>query len=575
MKNQIVFNMSSYYISAYSNSEGGFVNGSGWYASDSTCTLTATANDGYIFRNWTENDEVVSTNPEYSFTVYGNRNLVANFEQISNHWTPESSGYSEVMALTGVIQIDGVEQRSSMLEVAAFCGTECRGTQLASYFDITDRYLLWMTIYGENDDALTFKVYDHNIGQELDLASPRLIFNSNDYGDPFEPYVLNFTSPVTISQSLASGWNWFSTYVEMDSVDGLNQLEESMGSNGVTIKSKTQYTSYNSGSNTWRGNLTSLDATQMYMVQTNSACTVELQGHMADPADHPIVIINGWNWIGYPYYQSMSVNDALSGFASEANDRIKSRNDGYAIFISVGSYQGWRGTLNTLEPGLGYMYLSNSDEQKTLVFQTIPSRTLLPNITPENNFYVPSNENYANNMTITAVVDMDGQELREEGYELAAFVGNECRGSVKLMYVEPFNRYVAFLTVYGESSEEMRFVLTDGRGLAESDDSMDYVKNGIVGTLTEPAVLHFGTLGVDDFEQVVVNVFPNPSNGIFNVEGNGIRKIEVMDALGQIIFSKEVEDDSQQINLSNRASGVYLLRVITDNGISTNQIIKK
>jgi subtilase family serine protease len=57
----------------------GTVSGSGDYAAGSTCTLGATAAEGYFFLNWTQNDNVVSTNPTYSFTVTGNANYVANF----------------------------------------------------------------------------------------------------------------------------------------------------------------------------------------------------------------------------------------------------------------------------------------------------------------------------------------------------------------------------------------------------------------------------------------------------------------------------------------------------------------
>ena len=48
-----------------------------------TCTVTATANEGYAFVNWTENGATVSTNATYSFVVTGEKNLVANFE-VSN-----------------------------------------------------------------------------------------------------------------------------------------------------------------------------------------------------------------------------------------------------------------------------------------------------------------------------------------------------------------------------------------------------------------------------------------------------------------------------------------------------------
>jgi len=48
----------------------------------STCTLTASANSGYTFANWTEGGSVVATTSTYSFTVTGTRTLVANFTQV-------------------------------------------------------------------------------------------------------------------------------------------------------------------------------------------------------------------------------------------------------------------------------------------------------------------------------------------------------------------------------------------------------------------------------------------------------------------------------------------------------------
>ena len=73
----------SYIITATANpTEGGTVSGAGTYEMGTTCTLTATANEGYTFQNWTENGEVVSTEAEYSFTVTGDRTLVANFVEI-------------------------------------------------------------------------------------------------------------------------------------------------------------------------------------------------------------------------------------------------------------------------------------------------------------------------------------------------------------------------------------------------------------------------------------------------------------------------------------------------------------
>ena len=61
--------------------EGGTVTGTGYYEGGTTCTLTATPNEGYLFLNWSKNGEVVSTDSTYSFIVAGDADLVANFAE--------------------------------------------------------------------------------------------------------------------------------------------------------------------------------------------------------------------------------------------------------------------------------------------------------------------------------------------------------------------------------------------------------------------------------------------------------------------------------------------------------------
>lgn len=51
------------------------------YYEGQPCTVVATPNSGYGFTSWTEDDTVVSTSAQYTFTVNGNRNLVANFTE--------------------------------------------------------------------------------------------------------------------------------------------------------------------------------------------------------------------------------------------------------------------------------------------------------------------------------------------------------------------------------------------------------------------------------------------------------------------------------------------------------------
>ena len=79
---------STYTINASADpANGGTISGAGTYTQGQTCALVASANNGYVFVNWTENGTQVSTNPTYSFTVNGNRSLVAHFQYQPNQYT--------------------------------------------------------------------------------------------------------------------------------------------------------------------------------------------------------------------------------------------------------------------------------------------------------------------------------------------------------------------------------------------------------------------------------------------------------------------------------------------------------
>ena len=87
----------NYTISVSANpAEGGTVTGGGSYQQGQTCTVHATPATGYNFVRWTENGTSVSTNPNYSFTVTGNRTLVAQFEgqsyYIATNSNPSNGG---------------------------------------------------------------------------------------------------------------------------------------------------------------------------------------------------------------------------------------------------------------------------------------------------------------------------------------------------------------------------------------------------------------------------------------------------------------------------------------------------
>ena len=174
--------------------ERGVVSGDGIYEEGSVCSLTASPNHGFLFVNWTENGEEVSSEATYSFTVSGDRNLTANFVPIEYHWNVDTNQYSNDMLVVGFIVMAGEEQFTDALELGAFCDGECRGRERPMLSPTTDHHLLFITLYGDNGDEITFRLFDHQTGEEVDMVcTSHMFFEVNgSWGTPFDPYVFNF-----------------------------------------------------------------------------------------------------------------------------------------------------------------------------------------------------------------------------------------------------------------------------------------------------------------------------------------------------------------------------------------------
>lgn len=127
------------------------------------------------------------------------------------HWTPQSGEFEDYMALTCVVQIDGVEQESTQIEVGAFCGDQCRGSKMIVFWNPMPqlmRYVVYHEIYGQTGESISFKLYDHSTNQELDLIAPDPIIwtSATTSYNEMNPFVLNFTTPTT-TNTTAGDWS--------------------------------------------------------------------------------------------------------------------------------------------------------------------------------------------------------------------------------------------------------------------------------------------------------------------------------------------------------------------------------
>ncbi len=75
-----------------------------------------------------------------------------------------------------------------------------------------------------------------------------------------------------------------------------------------------------------------------------------------------------------------------------------------------------------------------------------------------------------------------------------------------------------------------------------------------------------------------VSLYPNPAQEVANIEINGLNqeaKIVISDLQGRILSQDTINagESRYTINVSNFASGVYYIRIVTDAAISTQKLI--
>ncbi len=78
------------------------------------------------------------------------------------------------------------------------------------------------------------------------------------------------------------------------------------------------------------------------------------------------------------------------------------------------------------------------------------------------------------------------------------------------------------------------------------------------------------TEGVAEFGESV-KIYPNPTSGILNIQGEGMKSLEVYNTIGQCVMTQEVNGDGIQLSTESLNNGVYFLRIRANDGAVLNR----
>lgn len=87
--------------------------------------------------------------------------------------------------------------------------------------------------------------------------------------------------------------------------------------------------------------------------------------------------------------------------------------------------------------------------------------------------------------------------------------------------------------------------------------------------------LNDAIVGMEEFPEETLQVFPNPSSGIFTLSNqqNHLIKIDVLHISGKLVTQFSLNPKQEKIWQSNLPSGIYLLRTKNHHGIQTQKIV--
>lgn len=80
---------------------------------------------------------------------------------------------------------------------------------------------------------------------------------------------------------------------------------------------------------------------------------------------------------------------------------------------------------------------------------------------------------------------------------------------------------------------------------------------------------------VGEFEETTALVYPNPTKGLLTLSGETMKKVEIINLLGQTMIQSDCDGDAITIDVSSLKAGVYVLHICLANGMELSEKIVK
>ena len=430
-------------------------------------------------------------------------------------------------------------------------GTEVyKGTEITLTCEDTDAVIYYTTDGSCPCDEQSRTEYTEPILVDADMTLKAVAISDGKEESDVAEFTYKLKRTAT-AMKLKKGWNWLSHNLDEpvtpETLAG-GATEAFVGSDG-NVSGETL-------------------AAQSYKAKVAEDRSFTMEGVQVNPGNVAISLRSGWNWIGFPVGQAMSVTEAMTDATPDNYDCIVGQ-EGFAQYAG----DAWQGTLDVMRPGQGYMYLSGSYKSFTY-FTDIVSKANSLYQTGEDGDAVWTADAYAYPDVMCFVAQLyDGDVEAEEGkYVVGAFSGDECRG------VGSFADGRLCISVAGEDGDAIRFIAfdVDSERSYNVDETFSFSQS-VQGNFDLPQALHIGDVltGInsvtarDDFGATI-------TGGKLRITLDGpIDGVALISADGMCVLKSGWDTGAVYKDVSMVPDGVYILLVESEGKMYHKKIVKK
>ena len=523
----------SYTITVSANpSNGGTVTGGGSYNQGQSCTVSATANNGFTFTNWTENGSVVSTQANYTFTVTGNRNLVANFQgQQQSYTITVSANPTNGGTVTG----GGVYQQGQQCTVSATPATGFtflrwteNGTQVSTNANYT------FTVTGNRNLVAQFQQQNYTISVSANPSNGGSVAGGGAY---------HYGDNCTVIATPANGYT-FLRWTENGNQVSTNATYTFTVTGNRTLVAQFQQQSYTitATANPTNGGTVTGGGTFNY----GQSCTLT-----ASPA-------TGYTFVRWTKNgMQVSTNATYTFTVTESAAYVAQFSvQSFTVNVSANPTDGGTltggGTFNygqnctvTATANTGYNFVNWTEGGNVVstnthyTFPVTSNRTLVANFTLQT-------------FQITATVD--------------PAEGGTATGSGTYNYGDE-------VTITVETNEDWAFQnWTENSAVVAEEKTFT-----IIATTNHNFVAHLMyTEGVDEQSGIKTLIYPNPVNNKLTIEAEqALGMVEIYNLMGALVYSQKDCANKVEINTSDLPTGIYFIRMTNDKTSEARRFVKE